>query len=56
MGSTHSPSRYKRGMADFGYLVLAIVFFALCVAYIRGLDRFVRASEEVERAAEQKTR
>jgi hypothetical protein len=43
-------------MADLAYLILPIVFFALCVAYIRGLDRLVRASEEVERSSEEKTR
>jgi hypothetical protein len=43
-------------MADVAYLILTIVFFALCVAYVRGLDRLVRASEEVERSAEEKTR
>jgi hypothetical protein len=42
-------------MADFGYLLLAIVFFALCVAYIRGLDRIVRASEETQRSTEEKS-
>jgi hypothetical protein len=43
-------------MADFAFLIAAIVFFALCVAYIRGLDRIVRASEEVEQMAEEKGR
>lgn len=42
-------------MADFGYLLLAIFFFALCVAYIRGLDRIVRASEETQRSTEEKS-
>jgi hypothetical protein len=35
---------------------VTIVFFALCVAYVRGLDRLVRATEEVERMAEEKSR
>jgi hypothetical protein len=43
-------------MADIAYLIVTIVFFALCVAYVRGLDRMVRATEEVERMAEEKSR
>jgi hypothetical protein len=43
-------------MADIAYLALTIFFFALCVAYVRGLDRVVRASEKVERSTEEKTR
>jgi hypothetical protein len=27
---------------------MAVVFMATCVAYVRGLDRLVRASEEAE--------
>ncbi|HET9202740.1 MAG TPA: hypothetical protein VFP67_06290 [Acidimicrobiia bacterium] len=42
-------------MADFGYLLLPIAFFALCVAYVRGLDRIVRASEETQRSTEEKS-
>ncbi|GEM_PF-3296590 len=35
-------------MSDIVYIAVALIFFALCVAYVRGLDRIVRASEEVE--------
>jgi len=35
-------------MADFAFIVAAIAFFGLCVAYVRGLDRIVRAAEEAE--------
>jgi hypothetical protein len=41
-------------MADFAFLVVTIAFFALCVAYVRGLDRIVRSTEEVEQMAEEK--
>lgn len=35
-------------MADFAFIAAAIAFFGLCVAYVRGLDRIVRATEEAE--------
>jgi len=35
-------------MADIAFIGTALVFFAVCVAYVRGLDRIVRATEEVE--------
>ena len=35
-------------MADIAFIAAAIAFFGLCVAYVRGLDRIVRASEEAE--------
>ncbi len=35
-------------MADLAFIVTIIVFFALCTAFIRGLDRIVRSTEEVE--------
>ncbi len=37
---------------DAEYLVIVVVFFAVCVAYARGLDRLVKASEEGEEAQE----
>jgi hypothetical protein len=43
-------------MADIAYLILAIAFFAICVVYVRGLDRIVRASEDIEQMAEEKGR
>jgi hypothetical protein len=39
-------------MADIVFIVVGLAFFALCVAYTRGLDRLVRASEEGEAAQE----
>jgi hypothetical protein len=35
-------------MQDVIYIGITLVFFAICVAYVRGLDRLVRASEEGE--------
>ncbi len=35
-------------MADIVFIVATIAFFGLCVAYVRGLDRIVRAAEEAE--------
>ena len=39
-------------MADVAFIALTIGFFGLCVAYVRGLDRLVRTSEEGEAAVE----
>jgi hypothetical protein len=39
-------------MADVAFLAITAVFFGLCVAYVRGLDRLVRSSEEGEAAQE----
>jgi hypothetical protein len=39
-------------MADIVYIAVALAFFAICVAYIRGLDLIVRASEQAEAAQE----
>ncbi|HSB85772.1 MAG TPA: hypothetical protein VLD86_05655 [Ilumatobacteraceae bacterium] len=39
-------------MADIVFILVALAFFALCVAYTRGLDRLVRSSEEGEAAQE----
>jgi hypothetical protein len=36
-------------MADIVFILTIVLFFALCAAYVRGLDRLVRATEEVER-------
>jgi hypothetical protein len=35
---------------DILYIGLALAFFLVCVAYVRGLDHLVRASEEGEAA------
>lgn len=39
-------------MADVVFIVITIAFFGICVAYVRGLDRLVRSSEEGEAAME----
>jgi hypothetical protein len=39
-------------MADVVFIAVVLAFFALCVAYVRGLDRIVRTSEEAEAAQE----
>ena len=39
-------------MADIVFIIVALAFFAICVAYTRGLDRLVRASEAAETAEE----
>ena len=41
-----------RAMSDFLFIAIALAFFAVCVAYVRGLDRLVRTSEEAEAAHE----
>lgn len=35
-------------MADLVFIAGTLAFFAICVAYIRGLDRMVRADESAE--------
>jgi hypothetical protein len=35
-------------MADIVFIAVALAFFGLCVAYVRGLDRVVRAAEVAE--------
>ena len=35
-------------MTDIVFIAVALAFFALCAAYVRGLDRLVRADEEAE--------
>ena len=35
-------------MADVVFIIVIIAFFTVCVAYVRGLDRFVRATEQIE--------
>jgi hypothetical protein len=39
-------------MADLVFIALIVAFFAVCVAYVRGLDRIVRASEAAEASQE----
>jgi hypothetical protein len=35
-------------MEDIVFIAIAVAFFAVCVAYTRGLDRLVRSAEEAE--------
>lgn len=35
-------------MADLAFIAATLGFFGLCEAYIRGLDRTVRAAEQAE--------
>ena len=37
-------------MADVVFVAVTIAFFALCVLYVRGLDRLVRSSEDGDQA------
>lgn len=39
-------------MEDILFIGIAVLFFAVCVAYIRGLDRLVRETEKAEAAQE----
>jgi hypothetical protein len=39
-------------MQDIIFVGIALAFFAVCVAYVRGLDRLVRGSEAAERATD----
>ena len=39
-------------MADVVFIAVTLGFFGLCAAYVRGLDRLVRTSEEGEAAIE----
>jgi hypothetical protein len=43
-----AKSNRRSSVADLAFIVTIFVFFALCVAFIRGLDRIVRSTEEVE--------
>lgn len=36
-------------MADVIFILILLAFFAISVAYVRGLDRIVRATEEAEK-------
>jgi hypothetical protein len=39
-------------MQDIIYVAITMAFFAICVAYVRGLDRLVRSGEESERSTD----
>jgi hypothetical protein len=39
-------------MADVVFIAVVLAFFALCVAYVRGLDHIVRVTEDAEAAHE----
>ena len=42
-------------MADFVFIATVLAFFAICVAYVRGLDRVVRGTEQAEEGSEDPT-
>jgi hypothetical protein len=42
-------------LGDIVYIAVMLAFFALCVAYVRGLDRLVRGAEEAEAVHEAAT-
>jgi hypothetical protein len=39
-------------MADVVFVAVTIAFFALCVLYVRGLDRLMRSAEDEDPAGE----
>ena len=39
-------------MADIVFVATVLAFVGICVAYVRGLDRLVRDSEEAEAASD----
>jgi hypothetical protein len=39
-------------MTDVIFVAITILFFAVCVLYVRGLDRLVRSAEDADRAGE----
>jgi hypothetical protein len=39
-------------MADIVFVAVTLAFFAICVAYVRGLDRIVRGAEEADKVHE----
>jgi hypothetical protein len=45
-------SKGPSDMQDIIYAGIPIAFFALCVTYVRGLDRLVRSGEEAECATD----
>ncbi len=42
-------------MEDILFIASALVFFAVCAAYVRGLDRIVRKTEDAEAPADEPT-
>jgi hypothetical protein len=42
-------------MADLLFIVIAAIFFAICIAYVRGLDRIVRQGDEPAAGSEKET-
>jgi hypothetical protein len=39
-------------MADVVFVAVIVAFFALCVVYVRGLDRLVRSAEDGDQVGE----
>jgi hypothetical protein len=46
LAALHSSKEWE--MQDILFIGIALTFFAVCVAYVRGLDRLVRSTEEAE--------
>lgn len=46
----HPTTKEDPRMQDIIYVGITLAFFAVCVLYVRGLDRLVRDGEEGERA------
>jgi len=39
-------------MADVVFVLITLAFFAICVLYVRGLDRLVQSAEDADHTAE----
>jgi hypothetical protein len=39
-------------MGDVIFVAVTVAFFALCVLYVRGLDRLVRSADDADQAGE----
>ena len=39
-------------MADVVFIAVAVAFFAVCVLYVRGLDRLVRSATDADEGNE----
>jgi hypothetical protein len=39
-------------VADVAFIAATIAFFAVCVAYVRGLDRLVRSANDTDDGTE----
>jgi hypothetical protein len=46
----------RQHVVDIVFVALTLAFFALCVGYVRSLDRIVRGAQETEDTLEEPTR